>query len=414
MDSDSTDFSTQQFSLLEFVPAAGAPRFPCPPALRDRLLIDTVHDGRFIPEEFLVDGAGMPIPTEVFQAHYEMERDWGANMVAHYLASALGLAGHWQINIARVLMDYGRFPGVTGRKADHLHRYAINYPFSALLGFSQKRRLLEHYYDTISHKTDRAVRDKLIKIAIHTYDQYNDSGTLRPDVSIVSRSIGYQTASELPVGVFDPLYPAELLEFTADRVLLSRMSLVLEKGGIPVAHNYPYCLPEGSIEVRAQVWFFFNWLRRRFFETYSELEGAPGYKLVFDMLMDTNLRSTKSEALRSYLHMFRKPPEGRVRLFNAAREAYEAVRDFVNANSALIKEYRFSADRPSSLGIEVRKDLVWEFDHGRPVRPKPDAARRIAEVIAEALFVYLDHDRSEKALEPMVVPRGPWYTPQDS
>ena len=100
-----------------------------------------------------------------------------------------------------------------------------------------------------------------MKIAIHTYDRYIESGTERPATSIMTRSIGYQTESEMPFGLFDPLYPDVLSEFTADRVLRDRISLTLEKKQIPVAHNYPYCLPEGSLEVRYQVWAFFHALQ---------------------------------------------------------------------------------------------------------------------------------------------------------
>ena len=54
-----------------------------------------------------------------------------------------------------------------------------------------------------------------------------------------------------------------MAEFTVDQILRDRISLTLEKG-IPVAHNYPYLLPEGSIEVRHQVWRFFKWLQTHF------------------------------------------------------------------------------------------------------------------------------------------------------
>ena len=92
---------------------------------------------------------------------------------------------------------------------------------------------------------DQAVRDKVVKIAVHTYDRYNANGTERPEVSLVTRALGYQLDNELPYGVFDPLYPDILAEVTVDRILRDRVSLNLKKAGIPVAHNYPYLPPEG-------------------------------------------------------------------------------------------------------------------------------------------------------------------------
>lgn len=390
-----TDFSTDPVELMGIIPVAGvsAAPYPIPDKFRGRIMVDTVHDGSFIPAQFLRNSDGSPIGPELFRAHYERERDWGASMVAGYLAAALGIEGFFQVNVARVLMDYGRFPGVTGRNAEHLNRYAVNYPFSALLSYEQKTHLLESYYDAISARTDAVVRDRLIKIAVHTYDPVNPSGIQRPHVSLVNRSNAIQEHGELPRGIFDPLYPDVLAEFTADRILLNRISLTLEKHGVPVAHNYPYCLPEGSIEVRSQVWFYFNYLRRRFLEEHGTTEGLPGYRRVWAMLMDTNLRSTESEALRSHIHMFRRAPAGRAAEFRAARDAYAHIQTFVDQNPQIVDQYRFSPERPSSLGIEVRKDLVWEFDGLKPIRPRPDNARAIAESLAEAISMYLREDR---------------------
>ena len=47
-----------------------------------------------------------------------------------------------------------------------------------------------------------------------------------------------------------------------------------------------------------------------------------------------------------------------------------------------------------SLGIEVRKDLVWTFDEkGRPVEPRFDQVNRIGDLIADALIQYFTVDR---------------------
>ncbi|MCB9741049.1 MAG: N-formylglutamate amidohydrolase [Alphaproteobacteria bacterium] len=405
-------YSTKACEPFEFVPNPRAAEGGlCPPELRDRLMVDNVHDGAVIPEEFLLDEDGQPIPEEAFVRCYEIERDWGADLVAKGLAEELGLAGHYRVNIARVLMDFGRFPGMTRQTGDHLDRFAINYPFSSLLSYAQKRRVLENYYDRISERIDQAVRGRIIKVSIHTYDRLNASGTVRPQISLVTRAKGYQADSRMPFGVFDELYPDVLGEFTCSRVLRDRISLTMEKNGLPVAHNYPYLLPEGSIEVRAQVWFFFDFLRKRFEAELPETATHPSYVAVWDMLMDTNLRSATSEQLRSYLHMFRHAPPGREAEFRGAQDAYEQVRRFLKQDGeAIVEAYRRWEDRPSTLALEVRKDLVWEFDaQDRPLRPKPEAARQIGRLLAQAITVYLAEDRPAEHQPFPDYDRGAWY-----
>ena len=366
-----------------------------PAELQDKIVVDVIHDGDYLPAEFLVDSKGRKIPEALIRRQFQVERDWGANRVAERIAERLGLSHFYPVQTARCLLDFGRFPGITHEGAPHLRRFAINHPFSELLSFNQKRRLLEEHYDVISKQMDNAVRDKVVKIAVHTYDRYNANGTERPEVSLVTRALGYQLDNELPYGVFDPLYPDILAEVTVDRILRDRVSLNLEKAGIPVAHNYPYLLPEGSPEVRHQVWSFFNWVRERFETAYPNTRNLPEAKLVWNMLMDTNLRSAEGSALRDFLHMFRRPPKGRVREFGRAQRIYERISLFVADNNAeLVEYYRKSSERPMSLGIEVRKDLVWEFDdEGRPIRLADEPAMQIADKIAQAIAQYFREDR---------------------
>ncbi len=420
-------FTTEPQELVEVVPVESEPEgessaASCPVSYRDRILIDVIHDGNWLPEEYLVDRDGGVITYRDIEEQYIVERDWGASLVAARIAAFLGLPSFARVKVARVLLDFGRFPGSTPRHAEHLTRFAINYPFSKRLSYAQKKDLLERYYDGISDRYDELIEGKLIKIAVHTYDRYNDSGTERPPVSLLTRSLTYQTASELPAGLFDPLYPDVLAEFTADRVLRDRISLTLEKAKIPVAHNYPYLLPEGSLEVRYQVWNYFRFLRRRFEEAHPELvrgDGADGagFEMVWKMLMDTNLRSSDSEALRSYLHMYRRPFAGQEAEFRAAAKAYRKIRDFAEHNRRdLLDAYRFSPERPSSLGLEVRKDIVCELAHdGRPVQPRWEQLDRVASTIARAISVYLREDHEDAPLQhPPLAPGDPWYAhPQD-
>ena len=391
------EYERKTSEVFEFRPGIAGP-LDClaPPEYRDRILVDVIHDGAVIPQEFMQDAGGDPIAFGQFGERYVAERDWGANLVAAHLAGHLGLAGFWTINVARVLLDFGRFPGSTKGMAGHLDRRAINLPFSEMLAYSQKKRLLEHYYDKISAQYDKNVRGKLIKLAVHTYDPNNKSGVRRPPVSLITRVKGYD-ADETPGEThFDPLWPSILGEFTAHRVLRNRVALTLEKAGYGCGHNWPYMLPEGSIEVRSQVWNFFQRLKERFMHVHPETAEMPGFKLVWEMLGDTNLRDSESEQLRSYLHRFRRAPRGFQDEFEAARSAYGHVRAFMEADGrAFVDEYRFSPERPSALGIEIRKDLVYEFDSdGNPLAPRPEKAAAVAEVIARGVATYLREDRA--------------------
>lgn len=377
----------------QYLPPVGDAVVDLGERLRRTVAINVIHDGRVVPAEFLRRD-GQNVEHHELDGLYTRERDWGASLVAGYLAGALGLDGFLHVHIARVLMDFGRFPGLTPEHAAYLERYAINTPFSQWLDFQGKRALLERCYDRISDHMDQALSRKVLTIGVHTYDVYNQSGTLRPELSILNRTMGYQRNSRMPAGLFDPLYPDRLGEFTCDRVLPSRISLHLERNGLPVAQNYPYLLPEGSVEVRSQVWHFFDWVRHRMADTDPEVLTHPAFARIWRMLLDTNRRSSESQALRSYLHMFRTAPPGREREFEQARHTYEAVRSFLRAGGGrVIDEYRFGEGRPGAIGIEIRKDLVWQFDdQGRAVAPRHDNAQRIARLVAQAIGRYFLDD----------------------
>lgn len=370
-------------------------RYLLPDDAKAKMVIDVIHDGDVIPEEFQVDWRGEPIPREAYWDTYLNERDFGASELARQLTRLLGLDGFWNVEIARVVMDFGRFPGITPKDADHLSRKAINYPFSEWLGFDQKRRILEHYYDGVSAYYNRLVEPAQLKIAIHTYDTFNHTGTLRPPASILTRCVGYQRFSEMPFGVFDPLYPDILGQFTCDRILRDRLSLTLERYGLHTEHNYPYLLPDGSVEVRSQVWNFFRTARAAFEAENPHSKDSAAFRQVWEMLLDTNLRSSESESLRSYLHAYRRVPVNQQARYVAAYKAYVEISQFLHRdNNAFVERYRVSRRRPSALGFEVRKDLVVEFDErGRPVAAKVDEARKIAEIIAHAIHIYFTEDR---------------------
>jgi len=394
------DYSSAEAPVFERVTAEPDPgsRYLLPDDLRERVTIDVIHSGHVIPAEFLHDRRGEPIAPHNFERSYIVERDWGAPLVASARARLLGLRGYYQVNIARTLLDFGRFPGATPRGARHTERLAINQPFSSLLSHAQKRRLLTGYYDTISDEMERAIHGKLIKIAVHTYDRYSPFGAERPEFSVITRSEGLERETPGYITAFDELYPQELGEFTADPVLRDRISLTLQKKGLFVEPNYPYSLPEGSLEVRAGVWSFFVELRRRFEAERPETVDDPHYEMVWEMLTDTNLRRADCETLRSYLHMYRRPPIGEEQRFERARDAYIDIGEFLNrGRGRIVDEYRDSPDQLNAMALEIRKDLLWDFDaSGRPLRPHPEEALLFAGAIAEGVVTYLKEDQSSR------------------
>ncbi len=237
----------------------------------------------------------------------------------------------------------------------------------------------------------------LIGISIHTYDEEHASATKRADLSLISLPLSYQRESRLSYGVFDPMYPDHLAESTCSRILRDRVSLNLERAGFRVTHNHPYPVPDGGIEIRAQVWHFFRHLRKRFEAEHPETRGDGPYEAVWTMLLDTNLRLAEAEALRSFLHRFRRiSPQDRAS-FNAALEAYRHVKRFLIEHD-VETDYRRHPERPSSLGIEIRKDLVCTFDPETGLPEKPNEAqkqtvREIAQAIAQAIATYIYTDR---------------------
>jgi len=365
-----------------------------PEELRSRIAVGTIHDGPLIPEHFLQEPrVKEQVDSGKLWRHYVMERDWGANLVAKHLAQFLGLDSFGRVNVARVVMDYNRFPGSSPRNAGHFERLAISPPLSDVLSYQQKRDVLERCYDRISSAMERRIQGKQLMVTIHTYDPHNWSLTKRPEVSIISSSHSYQLNSHLPFGLYDPLFPDDLVSSCVDPILRDRIALTVQKMGTYVEHNYPYCFPDGSLEIRAQVWLFFQYVRRLFLERHPHREGRPSYDRVWEMLFNTSQRKAESEVLFSYLHRYRRPSHGAGLEMAAARKAYKRIWEFVQ-EERLGERYRQSPDRVSTFGIEVRKDLIWNFDGDNPLEPNEAAARDIAEKIAEGIITYYLHDRA--------------------
>lgn len=388
--------TTTPSPAIEFIALDDVTSGSCPEEFRDLVTIDTIHDGNVIPARLFESPRVEPlVASGVLWNHFVRERDWGANLVAEQIARSLGLAGYTRVTTARIVLDFNRFPGSSPPNATPLDRMAIIFPFAQQLDHFEKRFILKTYYDAISEGMEAAILGKLVKISIHTYDAFNPSRTERPEVSLITRALSYQLNSQLPFGLFDPLFPDILVESTCNSILRDRLSITLQKAGISVEHNYPYCAPDGSLEVRTQPWFYFQRVRSLFEREYPETRAQPAYLRVWDMLLNTNLRDGDAEALRGYLHRFRGVPAGRERDFVEAGEAYEVIAAFTHAHPELVGDYRSSPSRPSSLSIEVRKDLIFRFEEGQPVEPIEENIRLIAETAAEGIATFLLHDQAE-------------------
>ncbi len=400
------DFDRATDGPFEWAPVSGVGTHALPEALRSSVFIHTVHDGAAIPRQYRSGPGGRPIvdPLELTRS-FVRERDWGANLVAHHLARELGVGGYGRVTIARVLLDFNRFPGTTPPATDDaLQRLAINAPFAGRLDHPQKMAVLD-LYDEISAALEQHLADKLLIIGVHSYDEHNPSRTSRPHLSLVTRPAGYQRDSRMPYGVFDPLYPDRLAESTCNRILRDRVSLELERSGFRVAGNHPYALPEGSVEVRSQVWFFFRELQKRYQAAYPHTVGDPAFSLVWTMLLNTNLRQGQAEALRGHLQRYRKPEPSQAELFARAVGAYAAIGAFIGDDDVVTK-FRRDPNRPSSLALEVRKDLLCEIESDTrsgastvlpPTPQTHDRAQTIAQIMARAIGTYFATDRRDAA-----------------
>ncbi|MEL7062048.1 MAG: N-formylglutamate amidohydrolase [Acidobacteriota bacterium] len=358
------------------------------PGGEDEVLVYTIHDGGRVPRHIWGERTDEVLDLEPLREAFVRERDWGADRVASHVARRLGLSGFLRVDLPRFVLDFGRFPGVSTRGDAYLLRRSIFPPVENLLDEATIHRLMREIYDRISTVlTERFARSRLT-FAIHTYDRHNASGTLRPEISLVERSMTYQRDSSLPPYTFDPLFPALLLESTCDRLVTYRLLLELERAGWHAALDYPYSMPEGSVEIRAQVWFFFRHLREHFVAARPETSADGAYQRVWQMLLDVNRRLGDCERLRAYLHRYRDAPPGQEELYRAARQAYGEIGTFLAARrEELVDGWRFSAERPGCFGIEVRKDLLIESvdDVLAPRADADETADAIARHVATAV-----------------------------
>ncbi|HJL40813.1 MAG TPA: hypothetical protein RMG48_05870 [Myxococcales bacterium LLY-WYZ-16_1] len=386
---------------LELVRVPPDPAGPgLPEAVRGAVHVDAIHDGNRIPAEYL---SHAPEPAwEGLQARYATERDWGAALLAGALAGALRLEGFHRVNTARVLLDFGRFPGVTPSGAGEKERCAIHAPFDSWLTFDQRRRLLEGHYDRISADMARCIEGARIKVAVHTHDPGPDGARTRPPVTLLTqvKRPAHGAGSDRPshaLGPFDPLFPPELFQSTADRLLRARLTLTLEEHGINVSENDPEPLPLGSVEARGIVWKYFRELRQAYERAHPcRPERRSARELVWEMLSDTSLRSGTAVSLRGSIHQLRNPPPVFADQFDAALREYEAIRHHVLDHwDEWVAEAANPARRTSFLVVLVRKDILWNGTQGPFGAPRREPARQLARVLAKGIRRYFSEDRRE-------------------
>ena len=95
-------------------------------ALDSTVLVDTIHDGFVLPDELMELYEDNAIFRADCAKSFMPERDWGASAVASELARLLGLAGYREVIVARNVLDFGRFPGISRPWSAHLDRLAVS------------------------------------------------------------------------------------------------------------------------------------------------------------------------------------------------------------------------------------------------------------------------------------------------
>lgn len=396
----------------------------------DTLLIDTIHDGYIIPEE-LENGykTDQNLQDEI-TASIIPERDWGASLVAQAVAETLGISGFHEVLLARNVLDFGRFPGISRPRSQHLDRLSVSGPLSAYIRDHCPDEILS-YFEKISDQMEKQVNKRLdatgqvgerrirnsrfIRLAIHTFDPYGGDGVRRPMVGIIHRSRSIAKHDALPDGVFSRLYPDELAAFSADRLLKSSLSCCFEKYYIPEVSDKPYMLPEGSVEMRIQVWLWFQYLRACFEEQarddYENLLGDTdvikgdydGYKKYWTTVMNPTAIRPTTRVIAAFLEG-KLNESGNLGVdLQSARKIHRAVSDFFKRSKkhksglpTILGKYQYDAYRPSCIAIEIRKDAIC---HGRTKwvdgkclfkyrKPKEENIKMLAQCIAEGLLLY--------------------------
>lgn len=399
----------------EFVPVAGSEEED----YRQHLLIDVVHDGEAIPDDRRLAGLGKLLADAERRpellADHARERDWGAECVARELARALEAPGYWRVTIARGLLDFNCFPGVSRRPTRHPERYAMRPPWTTFLEPADVREVLE-YYDRIAErlrdvcelKVKRGnelrkldpLRSQFVRLAVHTFEADSTSGRTGPTLRVLHRLEARDPESDPAAEAFDPVYPEALAESSADPRLAYRIGLAARPDETGISVDFPDELAPGSIESRLRVWLFMRHLQEQFMvdpETAPYWErmqtvpqrGRAAWDLVWEMLRGTSNRSVEAAALSNYLHRYgQRGPHLAETFLHECAAVWREVRNFRDRHlPELLRGFGQAAGLPGSLAVECdraflcrgrRPDSSYhEVDVGR--------ARAVAEVLARGI-----------------------------
>ena len=244
--------------ILERVPIPRRPHGTRPLPI----VLITIHDGHRVPT--CAEAFARDLDPAALERSFLRERDWGADAVAYQLASLLGLSSYHRVTTARTFLDCGRPRGVTSPDQRGLdtravpHRIAdVETPDGLRQDLLAERcafgdlfgKLLE---DTLESSGRRVLDSGALFLAIHTYDRYGTTpGGARDErapISLVYRP----RLDEAPL---EPL-TEEVLRDTSDPGLVRNLDASFRASSIPAAHNDPYVLPMGGLEIPALNWMF--------------------------------------------------------------------------------------------------------------------------------------------------------------
>lgn len=435
------------------------------------VVLDVIHGGNVIPPELVgayEDTTTVPDPNkpgtmsfkELFHQGYDIERDWGAHEVAKAIARSLELQGYYYVPLARNILDFNRFPGISRQWSPHLDRLAVSGGLTDFIRQNCRKELLG-YYQTIARQMEDVLHRKLqtgleanevrmraagismpdsglqpvresglIKIAVHTFDKYGDGGVERPVVGIIHRSKSIFESGHLPAGVYSRLFPHQLAAFTADRLLKASITAALEKNYIPEISDYPYMVSEGSVEMRGQALLWFEYLRDCF-QRAGNMQGAElsellekdvgknAYRKFWEAVLNPNQYHPDTALISRFVDGRIGAEDERGIDFDSIATIEAEVARFLAENApnplaatdkkrGIISQYQYDALRPSFLAIEVRKDVLragrWESTPlgyryvCKDAPPKAENIELIGSAIAEGIKNYwrLQLEKKEK------------------
>ena len=172
-------FIEKDTTPVQFIPLTRSSNALLPQELCDLISIDVIHDGVYIPPSYLETYRGFRLTKKEFN-NALLSRETGVQILWQKRYQSISLVRFYNCQNSLMSLDFWKIPGGRPEMVLHTSEDLQSIPFAQWLDYDQKRSLLEDHYDVISNQMEEQLRGKLLKIAIHTYDPYNDSGTERP------------------------------------------------------------------------------------------------------------------------------------------------------------------------------------------------------------------------------------------